>query len=205
MFTYFSFVDPCLSYMTFVCYRVTGHPTYVLYVVNRTVTRSYTSPPGEDALLHVVLPPTPYAACSHITVISLCPACGLHIGSIIRSLLRLSRPEADPEGPYISVDEPPDGGMIAIPRIAAPGDKAAWRGFPEGAARPALSRRHPPWSATGSVSVSWICLARFLPAAPAVCWDVTLKPAPGELFPDKLQGRNLPSLLRGPWAQKRVH
>ena len=60
--------------------------------------------------------------------------------------MRLSRPEADPEGPYISVDEPPDVGMIAIPRIAAPGDKAAWRGFPEGAARPVLSRRHPPWT-----------------------------------------------------------
>ena len=70
-----------IIYMSFVCYRVTGHPTYVLYVVNRTVTRSYTSPPGEAALLYVVLLPTPYAACSlHITVIALCPACGLHIG-----------------------------------------------------------------------------------------------------------------------------
>ena len=83
--------------------------------------------------------------------------------------------------PPSSVDEPPDVGTIVTPRIAAAGDKIAWRGLPEGAARPALSRRHPPWSGTGSVS--WSCLARFLPAAPSVRWDVTLIPAPGELFP----------------------
>ena len=69
-------IDPCRSHITFVYYRVTGHPTYVLRcelyrhglidpthgrearIAGRIVPKmSYCAPPRG------VLPPTPYAAC----------------------------------------------------------------------------------------------------------------------------------------------
>ena len=74
-------------------------------------------------MLHAATLPTPYAAF------------GLHIGwsalSRIRSELRLSVPEVDP---YTAVDEPLDSGAILAPRIAADGDRCAWRGLAGAAA-----------------------------------------------------------------------